>query len=681
MKTLSTRKNYLLKGLWVDVKCKLSCFSLKYADRAKKIKINLKKNVLNVDFHVAQYVKIVEDLRGEISQLKERIQELEQENSALKTSPPQTIEDMEVVPATAHSAEEPSEEERAKKEELETLRKTLSRYIERQKDYDDLVKRVEEFEKLNEEQEMKMEKLKVESEEIVGGKVERNEVLEYQSRIRDLESRLKERADSPAPDERLDSLVEERKNLISKILSEESSLINLKMRINFKKKLEERNVKITIGQKEIEKTEIKTCKAVEALSRKVERKEERLTALQEEIKKNQSDLEAAMSSSSNPQSCKIAQLEIEVLEARAQSRHQNSIISTMGLKLETQDFDLNSTLVVLRKNHVCLRGYDLASMADQKQYDDLRSQLMENRLKWSDALEEYSDQSEPEIQPVQFYSSAARLSLPTLRSSDQLERPRSREENLEDASTASTVVPEDQTVVEATLLDPSFSTSSSTSSSPPPPCRSEKAVFSTVKSPPSFPALPPTANLVETRAELSPPTPRVFGNNSFEILPPTPNLAPTRLAPLIRKASDLSFANTPPAAPLRTGLAPTEVEAMLTPKRVSESGHEDQGAAKKPKLMSQINWAVHRESSEMPVTPQAAATVSRTLNETFDSQSDSPSPPHSVSGLNDTITLETKMVEKCDIQPAEKDQDNMNSTFAVEVSSGWGEFCKFSLIS
>ena len=654
----------------------MPCFSLKYADRAKKIKINLKKNVLNVDFHVAQYVKIVEDLRGEISQLKERIQELEQENSALKTSPSQTIEDMEVVPATANSSEEPSEEEREKKEELETLRKTLTRYIERQKDYDDLVKRVEEFEKLNEEKEMKMEKLKVESEEIVGEKVDRTEVLEYQSKIRDLESRLKERADSPVPEERLDSLVEERKKLISKILSEESGLINLKMRINFKKKLEERNVKITIGQKEIEKTEIKTGKAVEALSRKVERKEERLTALQEEIKKNQSDLEAAMSSSSNPQSCKIAQLEIEVLEARAQSRHQNSIISTMGLKLETQDCDLNSTLVVLRKNHVCLRGYDLASMADQKQYDDLRSQLMENRLKWSDTLEEYSDQSEPEIQPVQFYSSAARLSLPTLQSADQVERPRSREENLEDASTASTVVPEDQTVVEATLLDPSFSSSSS----PPPPCRSEKAVFPTVKSPPSFPSLPQTANLVETRAELSPPTPRVFGNNSFEILPPTPNLAPIRLAPLIRKASDLSFANTPPAAPQRTGLAPTEVEAMLTPKRVSDSSHEDQGAAKKPKLMSQINWAVHRESSEIPVTPQATGTVSRTLNETFDSQSDSPSPPHAVSGgLNDTITLETKMVEKCDIQP-DQDQDKMNSTFAVEVSGGLGEFCQFSFI-
>ena len=53
--------------------------TLKYADRAKKIKINLKKNVLNVD------AKIVEDLRGEITLLKERIQELENENQTLKT--------------------------------------------------------------------------------------------------------------------------------------------------------------------------------------------------------------------------------------------------------------------------------------------------------------------------------------------------------------------------------------------------------------------------------------------------------------------------------------------------------------------------------------------------------------------------------------------------------------------
>ena len=653
-------------------KLKFFCFSLKYADRAKKIKINLKKNVLNVDFHVAQYVKIVEDLRGEIAQLKERIQELEQENSALKNFPLKSTEDMEVVPAAADSAEEPTEGETEKSRELETLRKTLNRYIERQQDYDDLVKRVEEFEKLSKEQEQKIEQFKVKSEERAG-QVDRNEVMEYQNKIRVLERKLKEGANAPESEEKLQSLVDLRKKLIAKVLSEESSLINLRMRINFKKKLEERNVKITIGQKEVEKTEIKTCKVVEALSKKVERKEERLKSLQEEMRKNEEDLAAAMSSSSDPQSCKIAQLEIEVLEARAQSRHQNSIISTLGQKLETQDCDLNSTLEVLRKNHVCLRGYDLASKADQKQYEDLRSQLMENRLKWSDTLEEFSDQSEPEVPLVEFYSAAARLGLPTLRPSEDLERPRSREENPEDASTASTVVPDEPTVVEAseaTLLE---AETSSSSSSPPPPCRSEKAVFPTVKSPPSFPALPPTPNLVVTQPELSPPTPRVFGNNSFEILPPTPNLDPVRLAPHIRKPADLSFANTPPVASLRASQAPSEVEPMLTPKRISESGHEEQGAAKKAKLMSQNNWAAHRESSEVPVTPQAPAKVPRTLNETFDSQSDSPSPPHSVSGLNDTITLETNMVAKCDIQPAEKEEDNMNSTFAVEVSVCWRE--------
>ena len=114
--------------------------------------------------------------------------------------------------------------------------------------------------------------------------------MEYQSKIRELESRLKERANTPESEEKLDGLVELRKKLISKIMTEESTLINLKMRISFKKKLEERNVKITIGQKEIEKTEAKTCKVVEALSKKVERKEERLKALQEEMRRNQSDL-------------------------------------------------------------------------------------------------------------------------------------------------------------------------------------------------------------------------------------------------------------------------------------------------------------------------------------------------------------------------------------------------------
>ena len=44
--------------------------TLRYADRAKKIKIKLKKNVLSVDFQVGQYAKIVEDLKIQLSECK-----------------------------------------------------------------------------------------------------------------------------------------------------------------------------------------------------------------------------------------------------------------------------------------------------------------------------------------------------------------------------------------------------------------------------------------------------------------------------------------------------------------------------------------------------------------------------------------------------------------------------------
>ncbi len=46
--------------------------------------IRLKKNVVSVDYHVAQYAKIVEDLKVEIQQLKDKITALEEENQALK---------------------------------------------------------------------------------------------------------------------------------------------------------------------------------------------------------------------------------------------------------------------------------------------------------------------------------------------------------------------------------------------------------------------------------------------------------------------------------------------------------------------------------------------------------------------------------------------------------------------
>nr|CAI5855001.1 unnamed protein product [Callosobruchus analis] len=49
--------------------------TLKYASRAKKIKTTVKRNVLNVELHISQYVKIVDQLKEENELLKKQLQE------------------------------------------------------------------------------------------------------------------------------------------------------------------------------------------------------------------------------------------------------------------------------------------------------------------------------------------------------------------------------------------------------------------------------------------------------------------------------------------------------------------------------------------------------------------------------------------------------------------------------
>ena len=45
--------------------------TLKYANRAKEIKTAVKRNVLNVDYHISNYRRIIENLREEIQQLRD----------------------------------------------------------------------------------------------------------------------------------------------------------------------------------------------------------------------------------------------------------------------------------------------------------------------------------------------------------------------------------------------------------------------------------------------------------------------------------------------------------------------------------------------------------------------------------------------------------------------------------
>ncbi|XP_060696385.1 kinesin-like protein KIF19 [Hemiscyllium ocellatum] len=49
--------------------------TLMYADRAKNIKTRVKRNLLNISYHITQYTNIIADLRKEIEQLKLKIEE------------------------------------------------------------------------------------------------------------------------------------------------------------------------------------------------------------------------------------------------------------------------------------------------------------------------------------------------------------------------------------------------------------------------------------------------------------------------------------------------------------------------------------------------------------------------------------------------------------------------------
>lgn len=49
--------------------------TLTYADRAKSIRTRVKRNLINVSYHIAQYTNIISDLRSEIQRLKKKIAE------------------------------------------------------------------------------------------------------------------------------------------------------------------------------------------------------------------------------------------------------------------------------------------------------------------------------------------------------------------------------------------------------------------------------------------------------------------------------------------------------------------------------------------------------------------------------------------------------------------------------
>merc|ERR1719478_65929 len=49
--------------------------TLKYANRAKNIRITARQNIIKPETHVSQYQRLIEDLRGEVSLLKGKLAE------------------------------------------------------------------------------------------------------------------------------------------------------------------------------------------------------------------------------------------------------------------------------------------------------------------------------------------------------------------------------------------------------------------------------------------------------------------------------------------------------------------------------------------------------------------------------------------------------------------------------
>ncbi|NXH18452.1 KI18A protein, partial [Bucco capensis] len=61
--------------------------TLKYANRAKDIKSSLKSNVVSLDSHISQYVKICNEQKKEILMLKEKLREYEEKKASIPENP------------------------------------------------------------------------------------------------------------------------------------------------------------------------------------------------------------------------------------------------------------------------------------------------------------------------------------------------------------------------------------------------------------------------------------------------------------------------------------------------------------------------------------------------------------------------------------------------------------------
>ncbi|XP_066560551.1 kinesin-like protein KIF19 isoform X2 [Amia ocellicauda] len=95
--------------------------TLVYADRAKSIRTRVKRNLLNVSYHIAQYTNIISDLRSEIQRLKNKIAEQGSRQAAGDRADIRNVQ----AEVQAHSSHSRAEMEQLREQLIEAFRQQM----------------------------------------------------------------------------------------------------------------------------------------------------------------------------------------------------------------------------------------------------------------------------------------------------------------------------------------------------------------------------------------------------------------------------------------------------------------------------------------------------------------------------------------------------------------------------
>ncbi|KAI4897202.1 hypothetical protein NFI96_014909, partial [Prochilodus magdalenae] len=100
--------------------------TLTYADRAKSIRTRVKRNLLNVSYHIAQYTSIISDLRSEIQRLKKKIAEqASRQNNPERTDIRHVQDTGSLSPSSGGVAEVQAHSTQQSRAEMDHLREQL----------------------------------------------------------------------------------------------------------------------------------------------------------------------------------------------------------------------------------------------------------------------------------------------------------------------------------------------------------------------------------------------------------------------------------------------------------------------------------------------------------------------------------------------------------------------------